>query len=65
MKKKYYRIDNGDSPVINPDLKVIMELLESEASDYKTEPEDPAHSPEWMIDFVWLTDEEYENLLDA
>lgn len=62
MKKKYYRIDNSDKPVITPDLKVVMELLENEASDYKTEEDNKMYTPDWKIDLVWLTDEEYAKL---
>lgn len=66
MKKKYYRLDSGDTPIINPDLNVLMQILESEANDYKEEDKYKADfEPGWEIDLVWLTDEEYENLDEA
>lgn len=64
-KKKYYRIDNGDIPVIDADLKVLMEIIESESSCYPNEEETEKINPEWTIDLIWLTDEEFQNLEDA
>lgn len=63
MKKLYYRIDGGDTPIIC-DLKSMTEILEAEASDYNEE-KNEEDKPEWTIDLVFLTDEEYENLPDA
>jgi hypothetical protein len=65
MKKRYYRIDNGDTPVINADLSTLMEILISEADSYRTEEVTDNDKPEWTIDLIWLTDEEYENLPEA
>lgn len=65
MKEKtmYYKVDNGDTPVIC-DLKALNDLLEAEASDYN-EDRNKEDEPEWDITLVWLTQYEYENLPDA
>lgn len=62
-KKMYYKIDNGDTPVIC-DLKVCMDMLEAEASDYN-EDRNNEDKPNWDVTLVWLTQEEYENLPEA
>lgn len=64
MKKKYYRIDGGDTPVITDNLKAIMDILAAEG-DHITQEEDERIKYQWTIDFVWLTDEEYQNLPEA
>jgi hypothetical protein len=66
MKKRYYRLDNGDTPVIDASLSVLMDIIESETADYKNQERyDEDSRPEWAIDLVWLTDEEFANLEDA
>lgn len=65
QKKRYYRIDNGDMPVIDANLEVIMNILQSEASSYVNEHMAEQDTPEWTIDLIWLTDEEFEKLEDA
>ncbi len=62
-KKMYYRVDNGDTPVI-ASLSECMEIIKSESESYN-EAKTAEDNPEWTIDLVWLTDEEFENLPDA
>ena len=64
-KKRYYRIDNGDMPIIDASLQVIMDILQSEASTYVNEHVTEQDTPEWTIDLIWLSDEEFEKLDEA
>lgn len=62
-KKMYYKLDNGDTPVICT-LQDVKDMIDAEASDYneKTNAED---EPSWNITLVFLTDEEFANLPEA
>lgn len=62
-KKMYYRVDYGDTPVICT-LQECMDIIKADAETY-TEVTNGTDNPEWTIDLVWLTDEEFENLPDA
>jgi hypothetical protein len=62
-RKLYYRIDNGDTPIVL-ELSGLMMQLESEASDYN-EDSNNEDKPEWVIDLIFLTEDEFENLPEA
>lgn len=62
-KKMYYRIDNGDTPVICT-LQDCMDMIDAEASDYN-EASNEEDEPGWNITLVFLTEEEFANLPEA
>jgi len=62
-KKMYYKIDNGDTPVIC-DLQACMDMLEAEATNYN-EYSNKEDKPKWDITLVWMTKRQYKNLPDA
>ncbi len=63
MKKMYYIIDNGDMSV-TVDLIGLTDTLEAEATDYN-EDSNKEDEPQWNIQLVWMTEEEFNNLPEA
>ena len=61
-KKVYYTVDNGDTP-ITCKLDAVMAMIEAETPN--TEEQCLKDEWQWTIVPVWLTDEEFENLLEA
>ena len=62
-KKMYFKIDNGDTPVICS-LQDCKDMIDAEASDYN-EASNLEFEPSWNITLVFLTDEEFANLPEA
>lgn len=62
MKKLYYKIDNGDQPVIC-ELDACIEMIKAESDN--AVPENSDDAIQWTITQIWLTDEEYDELPEA
>lgn len=62
-KKLYYKIDNGDTPIICT-LDDVKNLIDAEASGYN-EITNIDDKPSWYVTLVFLTDEEFANLPEA
>ena len=63
IKKMYYTIGNEDAAIICG-LKELTDMLEAEASDYN-EDSNKQDNPQWFIELVFLTEDEYANLPEA
>lgn len=62
-KKLYYRIDNGDIPVVC-EMSGLTAQLEAESENYN-EDSNKQDKPEWVIDLIFLTEYEFKNLPEA
>jgi hypothetical protein len=61
-KKLYYIIDNGDSSY-TMELDGCVELIKGESEDIKKEGDEK--DVQWIMEPIWLTDEEFDNLPEA
>ena len=62
MKKMYWTLDNSDARYILDSLDACMEIIKNEATDVK---QDDKIQPDWSIQTIWLTEEEFNNLPEA